>query len=384
MDFLISVLRSEIMTVFMILSLGYIIGRISFFGIKFGGSAILIISLFFGHFGFEISPFLSTIGLVLFLTPIGLMAGPDFIANIKRNGVSFLMISLVTCVVGGLCIVIATKFFDIPLALSMGLATGALTSTSMLGTVKSLTDSIYPAVGYGITYAFGVIGVVLFVQLLPRLYKINKDEENAKLIIPHNEVHTKEKDETKLITIDSNGLFPVAIAAVIGIIIGRITIPVGESVKVSLGNGGGTLIAGLILGHFGSLGKINLKVSKERLSLVRDFGLALFLMQSGLKAGAGFVTVLGEYGIKLFLIGAMMTLSSAIISFIFAYYVFKLPLFAALGTTTGAMTSAPSLGALLTVAEDDKVASFYAACQPTATVMLVFLPQIIALFMTMN
>lgn len=116
---------------------------------------------------------------------------------------------------------------------------------------------------------------------------------------------------------------------------------------------------------------------------MRDFGLALFLMQSGLKAGVGFVTVL-EYGIKLFLIGAMMTLSSAIISFIFAYYVFKLPLFAALGTTTGSMTSAPSLGALLTVAEDDKVASFYAACQPTATVMLVFLPQIIALFMTMN
>lgn len=75
----------------------------------------------------------------------------------------------------------------------LGLATGALTSTSMLGTVKSLTNSIYPAVGYGIAYAFGVIGVVLFVQLLPRLYKINKDEENAKLIIPHNEVHTKKR-----------------------------------------------------------------------------------------------------------------------------------------------------------------------------------------------
>ncbi|WP_235932830.1 hypothetical protein [Peptoniphilus faecalis] len=43
------------------------------------------------------------------------------------------------------------------------------------------------------------------------------------------------------------------------------------------------------------------------------------------------------------------------------------------------MTSAPSLGALLTVTEDDRVSSFYAATQPTATIFMVFLPQIIAL-----
>lgn len=61
--------------------------------------------------------------------------------------------------------------------------------------------------------------------------KLIRIEENAKLIIPHNEVHTKEKDETKLITIDSNGFISVAIAAVISVIIGKITIPVGESVK---------------------------------------------------------------------------------------------------------------------------------------------------------
>ena len=53
-----------------------------------------------------------------------------------------------------------------------------------------------------------------------------------------------------------------------------------------------------------------------------------------------------------------------------------MPLFAALGATTGAMTSAPALNALISVSNDDRVAAFYAACQPVATVGLVILPQI--------
>ena len=53
-----------------------------------------------------------------------------------------------------------------------------------------------------------------------------------------------------------------------------------------------------------------------------------------------------------------------------------MPLFASLGATTGAMTSAPALNALMLVSGNDKVAAFYAACQPIATVGLVILPRI--------
>lgn len=126
------------------------------------------------------------------------MAGPDFIANIKRNGVSFLMISLVACVVGGLCIVIATKFFDIPLTIPMGLATGALTSTSIFRNSKIFNRFNLSSCGYGIA-AFGSNRVVLFVQLLPRLYKINKDEKMQNLSYHIMKFTQKKKDETKLI-----------------------------------------------------------------------------------------------------------------------------------------------------------------------------------------
>lgn len=371
---------NELLIIFLIMVLGYALGHVNFFGIKFGASAILIVALFFGHFGFTVPKFLAKIGLVLFLAPIGLMAGPSFMANIRKNGLSFLAISFITVAIGGILIVLVSKFFDIDLALSMGLATGAMTSTSMLGTVKSLTTSSLPGVGYGIAYAFGVVGVVLIVQLMPKILKVDVDEEINKLVLPKDNPNLNKKDVGNLINFEKNGLFPVALASTLGILLGSIKIPIG-SVSLSLGAGGGALIAGLVLGHYGRLGRINLVVSNERLSLVRDLGLAFFLLESGVSAGTGFIEVVSQYGIKLFFAGVILTLVPALISLFVSYKVFKLPLFAALGATTGSMTSAPSLGALLQVTNgDDKVSSFYAATQPTATVMMVFLPQIINIF----
>ena len=371
---------NELLIIFLIMVLGYAFGRINFFGIRFGASAILIIALFFGHFGYTVPKFLASLGLVLFLAPIGLMAGPTFSSNIKKNGISFIAISLITAIIGGFLIVFISKVFNIELSLSMGLATGAMTSTSMLGTVKSLTTSNLPGVGYGIAYAFGVVGVVLIVQLIPRILKVNVEEENNKLILPVNDNAGEKIEIKKLIDFEKNGLFPIALTCVLGILLGSIKIPIGDSVNLSLGAGGGSLIAGLILGHHGKIEKINLSVSKEKLSLVRDLGLAFFLLESGVSAGSGFVEVVTKYGAKLFFAGVIMTLVPALISFIISYKVFKLPLFAALGATTGAMTSAPSLGALLQVTNDDKVSSFYAATQPIATVLMVFLPQFINIF----
>ena len=374
----------ELLIIFLIMVLGYALGHINFFGLKFGASAILIVALFFGHFGFEVPKFLASLGLVLFLAPIGLMAGPSFMANIKKNGLSFLAISFITVAIGGVLIVLVSKFFDIDLALSMGLATGAMTSTSMLGTVKSLTTSNLPGVGYGIAYAFGVVGVVLIVQLIPRILKIDVEEENKKLILPKDNANTVKKDFVNLIDFEKNGLFAIALASTLGILLGSIKIPIGN-VSLSLGAGGGSLIAGLVLGHYGRLGRINLVVSNDRLALVRDLGLAFFLLESGVSAGTGFVEVVSQYRIKLFFAGVILTLVPALISLFISYKVFKLPLFAALGATTGSMTSAPSLGALLQVTNgDDKVSSFYAATQPTATVMMVFLPQIINIFFPMS
>ena len=63
------------------------------------------------------------------------------------------------------------------------------------------------------------------------------------------------------------------------------TIPLPGGGEFALGTSGGPLIAGLILGHFGHVGRVNLKIDKRILETMREFGLMLFLLGAGTGAG---------------------------------------------------------------------------------------------------
>ena len=64
---------------------------------------------------------------------------------------------------------------------------------------------------------------------------------------------------------------------------------------------------GLILGHFGRIGRINMRISTGFLKAFREFGLVMFLIGAGVPGGSGFVDIVREYGLILFLYGALMT-----------------------------------------------------------------------------
>jgi len=105
--------------------------------------------------------------------------------------------------------------------------------------------------------------------------------------------------------------------------------------------------------------------------VVREVGLALFLMGAGTGAGKGFLEILAQRGPVLFLWGAVMTLLPMIVGYILGKYVFKLSIFNNLGSITGGMTSTPALGTLIATAGTDDVAAAYAATYPLAMVCIV-------------
>lgn len=368
---------NSIFMIFLTLTLGYMFGRISFGGLKFGTSGVLVIALIFGHFGMTVPGILGSVGLVLFLSAVGLSAGPSFVSNLKANFWGFIATSFSILLAGGIVIIICVKYFEIPADLALGIAAGALTSTTSLAATIELTSSSTASVGYGLAYVFGIISIVFFVQLVPKFLKADIQKENEKLINPPLSQRLAKLKTMQLITIDAPGVFTIALSIILGVTLGTIKIPLGTGTFFSLGNAGGTIIAGIIVSAFGRIGKINLQSPKSTLIPIRDFGISLFLLQNGTKAGAGFIETLSRYGIKLFIAGVLMSLAAIFAAYIVSKWIFKMPLFAALGATTGAMTSAPALNALISVSNDDRVASFYAACQPVATVGLVILPQII-------
>ena len=375
MSFIQGLSGNTVFMIFLTLVLGYAFGRINFAGVKFGTSGVLIVALIFGALGMQVPAIVGTAGLALFLACVGLSAGPSFITNLKANFWGFLATTAAILVSAGGTVALAVKVFKLPLDLALGVMAGAMTSTASLATTKELFgDQSAAGVGYGLAYVFGIISVVMFVQLVPKLLKADIEAENAKLPDPPV---SKSESDTSLLTVDGPGVFVVCVAIALGALIGAVEVPLGGGTSFSLGTGGGAIIAGIVVSVIGHCGKIKLTAPKSTLVPLRDLGIAWFLLQNGAGAGPKFVSTLQQYGIMLFLVGALMSCVSILLAYIVARYLCKMPLFGALGATTGAMTSAPSLNALITVTGNDKAASFYAACQPIATVGLVILPKLL-------
>ena len=173
-----------------------------------------------------------------------------------------------------------------------------------------------------------------------------------------------------------------SLAAVIGILVGSIKIPLTSAglsgTSFSLTTTGGALMTALVFGHFGHMGHLSLKVDRRVLEMFRELGLMFFLAGAGVAGGARFV----EYFKPIYFVyGIFMTTIPMIIGFLFAKYVLKLSLFNNLGSITGGMTSTPALGTLINVAGTDDVASAYAATYPIALIAVVLTSQLIILFL---
>lgn len=374
-----SVMSNSMMIVFLIAVIGYLVGRIRICGLDLGTAGILLVALVFGHFGVEVPSIVREMGLICFVTAVGFIAGPKFFRNFKLNAKSYVLLGLIVIAAGALTCVATILIFGVPTDISVGMMSGALTSTPGLAAALEATGSDAASVGYGIAYPFGVVGVVLFVQLIPKLLKVDMDAERAKFeSVANVKVEGRQK---KLLDVDPMGFFAFGLAIVLGIILAKIEIPLPGGGVFALGTSGGPLIAGLVLGHFGHVGPVNVKVEKRILECMREFGLALFLLGAGVQAGAGFVEILKEHGALLFLYGALMTTVPMLLGYVFAVKVLKLSVLNALGSICGGMTSTPALGTLIRVAGTDDVASAYAATYPVALVMVVLACQFIGIFL---
>lgn len=369
-----SVANSELFIIFAILALGYMVGRITVFGLNLGSAGVLLVALVFGHFDVTIPDVVGDIGLVLFVTAVGLIAGPKFFRNFKVNAKSYVLLGVIIILTGALACVAGVYLLGVPSDVSAGLLAGALTSTPGLGAAKeAVAIPGNASAGYSIAYIFGVVGVVLFVQIVPKWLKVDMESERAKFTAAEE---VSLKGETKqLLEMDSMGFCALAVTVVLGIFLAKLKIG-----NFSLGSSGGPLILGLIIGHFGKVGPISLKVKKSVLKAVRELGLVLFLLGAGVEGGAGFLQCLAENGgIKLFIVGAFITLIPMFVGFFFARKVLKLDILNALGSICGGMTSTPALGSLIRVAGTDDVAAAYAATYPFALVCVVLACQLIGM-----
>ena len=389
-----------IFSILAIAAVGYLLGKVTIKGVNLGTAGVFLIALLFGclfygplsnqlvvgdaNYTTNALKVVENLGLLLFVTSVGFIAGPKFFGNLKKNLKTYILLGLVIIVSGALicagCIFIAKATMDVPAdeltAIMTGLFSGALTSTPAFSAAKEAVGTEYAgfvAVGNGIAYIFGVIGVVLFVQLVPKFMKADMAVERAKLTggDGNAEDPVDAPSNKKLVDIDSFGIAPFALAAIVGLLVGSIKFG-----AFSLTTTGGYLLVSLVFGHFGKIGKINLTPPATTLKVFREFGLVLFLIGAGIAGGAKFIEC---FQAVYFLYGALMTIIPMVAGFLFAKYVLKLHLLNTLGSITGGMTSTPALGTLINVAGTEDVAAAYAATYPIALIAVVLVSQFLVI-----
>ncbi len=188
-------LSNKILLLFLVIALGYLIGKVKVFGFSFGVAAVLFVGLAFGamHPDMALPDMIYMVGLVLFVYTIGLRSGASFFASFKKSGIrDNLLVISVLILSAGLTLGLG-QLFSIKSTLLSGLFCGSLTNTPALASVidvlkqtkTALPDEqlrklmAEPVVGYSLSYPVGVMGVILLFQLGMRIWKVDLKKEAA-------------------------------------------------------------------------------------------------------------------------------------------------------------------------------------------------------------
>lgn len=365
--------------------------------------------------------------LVLFVTAVGLLAAKDLKAVIKKYGMKFVILGVVTTFAGGSMTYAMTLINNsvggsaTPYEVS-GVYTGALTSSPGLAAAletagkesekvaeryqasdevgkqkilnaispeTTLNPADYPelskddvesyrthaeagvGIGHAVAYPFGVLIVILGVNFLPKIFRINIDEEwkryDAEMLAAKESTGEKEIPEVPF------SIMTFFLTALIGYLFGGIEVYLGPLGYFSLGATGGALIMALFLGYLGKIGPVNFRMEGKILVALRQIGLGFFLAIVGLRYGAAVAGALNASGLVLVGVAIVVSLFAMLVGFLLGRYVFKLNWILLSGAICGGMTSTPGMGAAVDALNSDKPAAGYGATYPFALLTKVIL-----------
>lgn len=513
--------QNPYLALFVIIGAGLLLGNLQIQGISLGSSGVIFIALLAGHFGITLPSGIGSLGLMLFVYCVGIGAGGRFFSALKQEGSQLAQLAFLVVAAGALTTYLLALIFNLDAALAVGIFAGAMTSTPALAAAtegaKELADSV--VVGYGIAYPLGVIGIVLFVQLLPKWLKqslddgaedtdepvathivrrlvqttnttlfgrkledshiaslgavqvtrvwqdnrlrpvsydetfeegklfllvgnpeavatatehigqasdrrvvIDADNERREVVVtsgeligkcfaelptlkhygvtitrisrleftfvPNRDTRIEKADRLTVVgeperlnafektvghrsdAFPETSLVSLAIGLALGILVGRVALPLPWGETFSLGLAGGPLLVALLLGHFGRVGNIIGYIPRPTRVLLQEMGLVFFLADSGIRGGLSIAEALETQGIKIFFIGAMITLVPMLVGYFAARRWFGLGLGNSLGGICGGMTSTPALGAIVAKTSRQAPITSYATVYPVAIILM--------------
>jgi len=169
MDLVVSLLEQQpMMALFLTIAIGYLVGEINIKGFSLGVGAVLFVALAMGWFAPKSvpAPMVGTLGLALFLYGVGVQYGKQFFTGlVSASGRRANLIALIGVLCAGAVSLAFVKTMGIDFGFALGLFAGSGTSTPTLQAAIATLGNDNPAVGYSVSYPFGVAGPILFLYV---------------------------------------------------------------------------------------------------------------------------------------------------------------------------------------------------------------------------
>lgn len=167
-----------------IIAAGLGLGKFRLWGVSLGVTCVFFTGILAGHLGFSIDPnmlnYAESFGLVLFVYELGLQVGPGFFSSFRQGGIQLNMLSFGVILLGTLMAILISRLEGIPMSDMVGILCGATTNTPALGAAQQTLiqfgeDTSGAALSCAITYPLGVVGVILAMLTVRKLFVKEKD-----------------------------------------------------------------------------------------------------------------------------------------------------------------------------------------------------------------
>lgn len=190
--------EQPIFTLFLIIAIGHIIGKIRIGSFSMGIAGALFAGLIISSLDprLALPSIIYHIGLVLFVYTTGLSLGPTFFNGLKKTGLKDNLFMTGALIVGLVSTIVAAGILGLSTALSAGLYAGSFTVTPALASaMETLGDTSDPIVAFSIAYPISIIASFLAIGLFRKLWKIDQLESNRKdtTLYPRTVLYTRNK-----------------------------------------------------------------------------------------------------------------------------------------------------------------------------------------------
>lgn len=204
--------EEPILLLFIVSGLGYLLGHVKVKGISLGVAAVLFVGLAFGALSpdMRLPPVIVDLGLIIFVYTIGLSSGPGFFASFRRKGLRDNTFIFLMLILAALLTVGFAALFGLKATVASGMFAGSLTNTPALAGILETIARVAPAdqlvvletepvIGYSVAYPMGVIGLLIAIYTMQRVFHIDYKAE-AKALRQYNIVEQDLYTRTALIT----------------------------------------------------------------------------------------------------------------------------------------------------------------------------------------